>query len=417
MERGEQMALLSGVAGSQWGLFTAAQAKNAGLSAVQLLRLTEASLIENVGRGVYLVVAAGFPEHLEAKVAWLRLQPKTYVWDRTTPSADSGVVSHASACQLHELGDVPAPDITLSVPRRRTTTEPAVRLRIADLTAAEVTVVDGLPVTTATRTIVDLMRSKTDGGHVGGVIVDAERRELIDLNELADLVRSYAPAYGLDAAASGLDLIEHLAGQSGQQLRAQDLTEASKQGFADAVELLSAQPQLSKALQQAVSSHPARFSHTAYRSPLSELLRNASRSSSLGDSIRAASGSPHLAKLLRDAIGINPPLSASVRDAMAELAAASRSRTGGAFDSLAQDALKKALGTGASEGLGRAFGTTGLAAIDRASSRHTLPPAVLKGAKKSASASPRKGAATTLRPAPEQAQGPTNPQLPDDEPQ
>ncbi|MGY1527270.1 type IV toxin-antitoxin system AbiEi family antitoxin domain-containing protein [Streptomyces sp. MN3] len=237
MERAEQLAVLSGVAADQWGLVTAAQAKAHGLSAVQLKRLTEAGLLENVGRGVYALSAAGLPHHLEIKVAWLRLQPTVPAWERPIGGPDSGVISHASACQLHSLGDIPAPDVEISVPRRRTTTEPFVRMRIANLPTADITMVDGLPVTTPARTIIDLLHTKADGGHVGGVIADAERRDLVDINVLAQAVQPYARRYGLRRAATGYELIEHLVGQAGRILHAQEVARAGEEGLAVGVEL------------------------------------------------------------------------------------------------------------------------------------------------------------------------------------
>ncbi|MFC8835353.1 type IV toxin-antitoxin system AbiEi family antitoxin domain-containing protein [Streptomyces griseoincarnatus] len=237
MERAEQLAVLSGVAADQWGLVTAAQAKAHGLSAVQLKRLTEAGLLENVGRGVYALSAAGLPHHLEIKVAWLRLQPTVPAWERPIGGPDSGVISHASACQLHSLGDIPAPDVEISVPRRRTTTEPFVRMRTANLPTADITMVDGLPVTTPARTIIDLLHTKADGGHVGGVIADAERRDLVDINVLAQAVQPYARKYGLRRAATGYELIEHLVGQAGRILHAQEVARAGEEGLAVGVEL------------------------------------------------------------------------------------------------------------------------------------------------------------------------------------
>jgi len=237
MERAEQLAVLSGVAADQWGLVTAAQAKAHGLSAVQLKRLTEAGLLENVGRGVYALPAAGLPHHLEIKVAWLRLQPTVPAWERAIGGPDSGVISHASASQLHSLGDIPAPDVEISVPRRRTTTEPFVRLRTADLPTADITIVDGLPVTTPARTIIDLLQAKADGGHVGGVIADAERRDLVDINVLAQAVQPYARKYGLRPAATGYELIEHLVGQAGRTLHAQEVARAGEEGLAIGAEL------------------------------------------------------------------------------------------------------------------------------------------------------------------------------------
>ncbi|WP_331450539.1 type IV toxin-antitoxin system AbiEi family antitoxin domain-containing protein [Streptomyces prasinus] len=237
MDRAEQVATLSGTAADQWGLVTAAQARDLGLGGVQLKRLTEAGLLESVGRGVYALPAAGLPQHLEIKVAWLRLQPGVPAWDRPLAGRDSGVVSHASACQLHGLGDIPAPDVEISVPRRRTTTEPFVRLRTVRLDAADITVVDGLPVTTAARTIVDLLHAKADGGHVGGVIADAERRDLVDIDALARAVQPHVRKYGLPAAATGHELIEHLAGQAGRTLHSQEVARAGEEGLAIGAEL------------------------------------------------------------------------------------------------------------------------------------------------------------------------------------
>ncbi|MEU8735267.1 type IV toxin-antitoxin system AbiEi family antitoxin domain-containing protein [Streptomyces tendae] len=232
MDRAEQLALVTGVAADQWGLVTAAQAKTLGVSGVQLMRLTEAGLLESVGRGVYALPAVGMPQHLEIKVAWLRLQPGVPAWKRPLGGRDSGVVSHASACQLHDLGDIPAPETEISVPRRRTTTEPFVRLRTAPVDAADITLVDGLPVTTPARTIVDLLHAKADGGHIGGVIVDAERRDLLDLDTLADAVQPYARKYGLPAVATGHDLIEHLADQAGRSLHSQEVARAGEDALA-----------------------------------------------------------------------------------------------------------------------------------------------------------------------------------------
>ncbi|MFF5435133.1 type IV toxin-antitoxin system AbiEi family antitoxin domain-containing protein [Streptomyces griseofuscus] len=244
MDRADQMTVLSGAAADQWGLVTSAQAKELGINGVQLMRLTEAGLLSSVGRGVYLLTAVGSPSHLDVKVAWLRLQPKQFLWDRSIGDPDSGVVSHASACQLLDLGDIPAPDVEISVPRRRTTTEPFVRLRTAQVATTEITTVDGLPVTTAMRTITDLLHTGADGGHIGGVIADAERRDLITIDDLAERAQPFARKYGLKVSATGYDLINHLVAQAGESLRRQEVDRASQEGFDQAVHLLAERPDL-----------------------------------------------------------------------------------------------------------------------------------------------------------------------------
>ena len=241
MDRAAQLRVLGSVAADQWGLVTAAQAKTEGLSGVQLKRLAQAGLVEAVGRGVYLLVGACQPQHLEIKVAWLRLQPAAAAWSRTPGAPDSGVISHASACQVHELGDIPAPRVEISVPRRRTTTDRFVHLRIAPLKPPEIVIADGLPVTSVARTISDLLHTKADGGHVGGVIAEADRRGLLSLEELADRVQPFARTYGLPARTDGRALIESLVAQAGELLRITEVERAAQQGFDRAVQLLNQQ--------------------------------------------------------------------------------------------------------------------------------------------------------------------------------
>ena len=142
------------------------------------------------------------------------------------------MISHASACQLQGLGDIPAPEVEISVPRRRVTTDSSVRLRTAIVEPSDITVVDGLPVTTAHRTILDLLSAKADGGHVGGVIAEAERRDLISIETLAQDTGRFARRYGMPRGSDGRDLIEHLVSQAGESLRSEQLERATQAGFA-----------------------------------------------------------------------------------------------------------------------------------------------------------------------------------------
>ncbi len=118
-------------------------------------------------------------------------------WERAPLDPDGGVISHRSAAAVHDLGDLVPDMVEITVPRRRTTRDPDVRLRVDRLTEADVTYVDGLPVTTVERTIVDLLADHTDGGHVGDILAAAHRRDLVNLTTLALRVARYAPAYGI----------------------------------------------------------------------------------------------------------------------------------------------------------------------------------------------------------------------------
>ncbi|MFB6513107.1 type IV toxin-antitoxin system AbiEi family antitoxin domain-containing protein [Streptomyces virginiae] len=228
MERSEAIRRLGGIAADQWGLVTARQAQAAGLSRVDLGRLIEAELLMRAAHGIYQLAGGAPTPHVDIKAAWLRLDPGTHAWERPLDGDRAGVVSHASACQLHDIGDIPADDVQISVPVRRTTRESGVTLHKAAVPMDDVTLVDGLPVTTVDRTICDLLRSRADGGHVGRVLADADQRGLTDTRVLAERVQPYVRAYGLPKSSTGSDLLNFLAEQAGFTLRDEQLTTAGE---------------------------------------------------------------------------------------------------------------------------------------------------------------------------------------------
>ncbi|MFE2153581.1 type IV toxin-antitoxin system AbiEi family antitoxin domain-containing protein [Streptomyces lavendulae] len=235
MERSEAIRRLGAIAADQWGLATARQAQAAGVSRVDLGRLIDAELLLRAAHGVYQLVGGAPTSHLDIKAAWLRLDPGVMAWERPLDGDRSGVISHASACQLHDIGDIPADDVEISVPVRRTTRENGVTLHKSAIPAGDITLVDGLPVTTVDRTICDLLRGRADGGHVGRVLADADQRGLTDTRVLADRVQPYARAYGLPQNAKGSDLLNFLAEQAGFTLRDEQLTAAGERAVGNAL--------------------------------------------------------------------------------------------------------------------------------------------------------------------------------------
>lgn len=215
MRSGEALVALSEYAADQWGMVTAAQATAIGVGTVVLTRLAEAKLLEHVGHGVYALPATD-DAHRAEKVAWLRLAPARPGWEREPLDDDGGVVSHRSAAAVHELGDLVTAQVEITTPRRRATRDPGVRLRRAELGELDVTRIEGLPVTTAERTVLDLLADHVDGEHVGNVLADATRRDLVDLDRLAERVAPYARAYGITRGRNrGRALLGHLLEHSG----------------------------------------------------------------------------------------------------------------------------------------------------------------------------------------------------------
>src|SRR5665647_620859 len=138
------VARASQLAAGQWGLLTTAQAAREGITRLQLARLADAGVLERLGRGVYATTSSA-DEHLSLRAAWLALDPARTAEERLKSPTTTGVVSHASAAGLHNLGDLLDDE-------------------------QDVTIVEGLPVTTEERTIADLLRAGHDPEHVAQII-------------------------------------------------------------------------------------------------------------------------------------------------------------------------------------------------------------------------------------------------------
>jgi hypothetical protein len=173
------VARVSHIAAGQWGLLTTAQAAHEGISRLQLARLAGASVLQRVGRGVYATTSST-AEHLSLRAAWLALDPAHTAELRLVNPIAAGVVSHASAAGLHQLGD--QHEFTLA--QRKQTARGGIRIHRGDLLAQDVTIVDGLPVTTVERTIADLLRAGHDPEHVAQIIGAGMRAGVVDLTDL-----------------------------------------------------------------------------------------------------------------------------------------------------------------------------------------------------------------------------------------
>lgn len=207
MTRGSTLARLATVAEDQWGLVTRRQAELAGVPRATLDRITSAEeLLERIGHGVYHLAGAPLPDHLELRAAWLRLAPETPAWERRP---EQGVVSHRSAAALYGLGDLPADIHQFTLPVRRQSRRPDVRLHRRLLTDGECTVRNGLPVTRPARIASDLLDDREDPGAVAQVVADAIREGYEQPAEFTDALRPHSARFGL-RRHDGLGLLRWL---------------------------------------------------------------------------------------------------------------------------------------------------------------------------------------------------------------
>jgi len=102
------------------------------------------------------------------------------------------VASHESAARLHGLDGLDPRRISVSVPIRRTHRFDGVIVhQITDLTPEELTVVDGIPVTTPSRTIIDLAAVLPER-KLAEILDQAVRRNLVSYESVAEHLESLA---------------------------------------------------------------------------------------------------------------------------------------------------------------------------------------------------------------------------------
>jgi Transcriptional regulator, AbiEi antitoxin/AbiEi antitoxin C-terminal domain len=186
---------LADVAAGQWGLITTAQAGGVGVSPQSVAKLARAGALERLAHGVYRLAGTPSGPFDELRAAWLALDPDRTSGERLLDDPPE-VVSHRSAARLLGLGDVEADRHEFIVERRRQSRRPDVRFHRARLANHDWTLTDGLPVTTAARTIADLAVARIDGGHLASVVRDALVKQKADPGELAQILRHHAHVYG-----------------------------------------------------------------------------------------------------------------------------------------------------------------------------------------------------------------------------
>lgn len=164
---------------AQAGYFTAQQAVNAGMDRSTLRHHARpGGRYERVRRGLYRL--RHFPsspyEHVMA--AWLPLRNV------------GAVVSHESALELHGLSDVIPDGVHLSMPRSERGQRRRTGVRLHTLnrppTKAEIRNVEGMPVTSPERTIVDSLEAGVQPDQIEMAIGQALERGLTTSRRLTE---------------------------------------------------------------------------------------------------------------------------------------------------------------------------------------------------------------------------------------
>ena len=195
MARPSPLPRLETVTQDQWGLVTRRQIEASGIGKTTLERMAApGGVLERVATGVYRLAAAPSPDHLDLRAAWLQLAPDTPAWDR---KAEQGVVSHRSAASLYGLGHLPADRHEFTVPQRKQSNRPDVRIHVRELDRSDWVNLSGLLVTRPSRIASDLLWDHEDPEAVAQFIADSIRQVLDYPGTFADQLAAHAAKFGL----------------------------------------------------------------------------------------------------------------------------------------------------------------------------------------------------------------------------
>ncbi|MUL42912.1 type IV toxin-antitoxin system AbiEi family antitoxin domain-containing protein [Streptomonospora sp. PA3] len=221
---------LTAVAARQLGFVTAAQAARVGVPAAALDRFGESGLVLEIDTAVFQL-SAGQPDPIAAHpyAAWLALSPDRFAWERPAAPHEDAVLSHHSAARLLRLGAPSQAGLVFTAPEERAA--PAgTTVRAAPLAPDEVTRESGVPVTTAHRTVLDLIRGGTAHDEVGGVLLAALRGDLVDIGALHTDLAPLAERFGF--AADGAAFVDHFLGEAADSVPLSSLSQRNARGLA-----------------------------------------------------------------------------------------------------------------------------------------------------------------------------------------
>lgn len=216
------LARLAPIAEDQWGLVTRRQAEDAGVSKATFTRLVGHGVLERVAHAVYRLAGVPQADHLALRAAWLQLAPEVPAWER---SAEQGVVSHRSAAALYGLGELSADRHHFTLPGRKQSRRPDVRLHVGTLTDAEWIFLRGLPVTRPSRIAADLLAEREDPGAVGRLVTDAIRGVLDYPGTFAGTLAPFAAQLGF-RRGDGMAALRWLLDLGGDRHAAEWMSEA-----------------------------------------------------------------------------------------------------------------------------------------------------------------------------------------------
>ena len=173
------------IAEGQAGYFTTKQAHVAGYSRERLSDLTVRNQFKRIQHGIYRLPHFPTSRFEDLHVANLRIGPDS-------------VISHESALAVYELSDVLPTKTHIIMPRTGSRRRKGIQLHTHKLQKDEITLREGLQITTVERTIADMIVSGISYQHAQQAIREALQRGLTTeskLNKQTERCKGQAAKY------------------------------------------------------------------------------------------------------------------------------------------------------------------------------------------------------------------------------
>jgi predicted transcriptional regulator of viral defense system len=187
------------IAEAQGGYFTTKQAASLGYASNKRAYHVQAGNWLREHRGIYKLALFPEPERPDLILWWL--------WSRDRSDQPSGIYSHQTALSLHELTDVNPSQLDMTVPpsfRRGVPVPRILRLHYGNVPAAEQETLFQVPVTSALRTILDVLeegslpkdtlRQAFQQARAGGKITRKQATEILNDTRFASFARELEAA-------------------------------------------------------------------------------------------------------------------------------------------------------------------------------------------------------------------------------
>jgi predicted transcriptional regulator of viral defense system len=182
---------LAALAARQHGVVAVSQMTAMGVSRKVVLGRARSGLLVPLHRGVYAV-------------GHRRLRREGFWMAAVLAVGPEAVLSHRDAAALHDLRPANHERIDVTTPAERRSARAIRVYGRRRLMPLDLTVVDGIPVTSVARTLVDLA-DVVSGQQLGKAVAEAERRQLFDLVAVeAALMRTRNRPGGGSAALRGV---------------------------------------------------------------------------------------------------------------------------------------------------------------------------------------------------------------------